>query len=106
MTPSYETGAAIALVGAAVFEIHKMYVNHAGPLSDARASSGDDTGMRAKLADADILTGTTALTVGATVSVVTGKGAPLLLAVLGFLIVSCYYHATLLGQRINADDGS
>ena len=90
-----EMGTAIGLVGLGVFQIHHMYTQHAGKLEDMRAGPPDSAGLKAKLMDADFLTGSNALLVGGAIALATQKGWPLIIAALGFLVVSAYYHATL-----------
>jgi hypothetical protein len=88
-----EMGAAIAVVGAGIFQIHDMYTKHAGPLDDVRAALPGDAGVSAQLTDADVLVGSTALIVGGAITLATGKIAPLILSIVGYLLVAGYYHA-------------
>lgn len=95
-----EIGGATALVGAAIFQIHSQYTQHAGSLSDARGADPSDLGARQRILDADVLTGGLVLLVGGSVSVFTRSAVPLALALAGFLLISAYYHATLVSPCI------
>lgn len=87
-----ETGTAIGLVGLGIFQIHDAYTKHAGSLSDARESK---PGARVRMQDADILVGATALVVGGALSLASKQAFPIMLAILGFAIISGYYHLAL-----------
>lgn len=95
-----EIGASTALVGAGIFSIHSHYKDHAGPLADIRSASPTDKGACQRVLDADILTGGLVILVGGSLSYMTGKASPMVLAVLGFALISVYYHASLNGPVI------
>lgn len=90
-----EVGAATALVGAACLQIHNIYTQHAGALSDVRQASGSDSQEWQHIRDADVLAGNFTLLIGGSVSLAIGKWYPLGLAVLAFGAVSGYYHKAL-----------
>ena len=87
-----EMGTAIALVGAGIFQIHDAYSGHAGKLNDVRNATPGDNSTRLRLQDADVLVGAIALVVGGSLTLASAKVYPLFLAVLGFALVSSYYH--------------
>jgi len=93
-------GVATALVGASVYEIHNLYVKHAGSLSDARSAPANDPATVQRLRDADILTGALVVIVGGTVSKVTGSTAPLWLAVASLGVVAVYYHSACASEGV------
>lgn len=88
-----EVGAACAVAGAAVFSIHGMYAQHAGSLYECRKAMPGDVATRTRLLDADILTGSLVLVVGGTLTAITKRKSPLLLALTAFGVTSFYYHA-------------
>jgi hypothetical protein len=93
-----EIGASTALVGAGIFSIHSHYKDNAGPLSETRNGGGPES--KQKVMDADILTGGLTLLVGGTLSYFTKSPAPLVLAALGFILISGYYHTALNGPAV------
>lgn len=97
-----ELGTATALVGAGVFSIHAVYVQHAGDLSGMREAHAGSVDHAQKLADADMLAGGLTLLAGGAVSLATGKVYPLILAAVAFFLVAGYYHATLAGTPVPA----
>jgi len=88
-----EIGAATALVGAGVYQIHDCYVKHAGPLNDVRNAPIGSLATKQRLLDADCLAGGLTLLAGGAISIATGKPYPMLIAVLAFSLVAWYYHA-------------
>lgn len=95
-----EIGGATALVGAAVFQIHSQYTTHAGSLADAREASMNDPKTRQRISDADVLTGGLVLLVGGSVSYFTRSVVPIAIAIIGFGLISVYYHAALTGPAL------
>ena len=93
-------GAATALVGVSVFQIHNLYSQHAGTLADARQAAPNDPETAQRLRDADVLTGALVLLVGATVSGVTRSPKPFWLAASAFGVVSIYYHAACASEGV------
>lgn len=90
-----EIGAATALVGAGIFQIHDAYTQHAGPLCEVRNAAVGSKETLQKLVDADVLSGGIALLAGGGLALATGKVYPLVLAVVAFGLVAWYYHAAL-----------
>jgi hypothetical protein len=92
-----EMGTGTALIGAGVFTIHGIYTQHAGSLSDVRNDAPTNAAASQRLRDADWLAGGLTLLAGGALAVVTRRWYPLGLAVIAFVFVSAYYHATLRG---------
>jgi hypothetical protein len=90
-----ETGTAIAIVGAGIFQIHDQYSKHAGELTDIRNAPAGDIESLMRLQDADVLVGATALIVGGTLTLASGKVFPLAIAVVGYILIAGYYHYAL-----------
>jgi len=88
-----EIGAATALVGVGIFQIHDCYIKHAGPLNDVRNAPIGSLATKQKLLDADCLAGGLTLLAGGALAIATGKVSPLILAVFAFSLVAWYYHA-------------
>ena len=91
-------GVATALVGASVFQVHNLYTQHAGTLSDVRQAPANDAATLQRLRDADILTGAIVFIVGGTVAKVTRSSTPLWLSLASFGVVSIYYHAACANE--------
>lgn len=91
-------GAATALVGLSVFQIHNLYASHAGQLEDSRQSSPNDRVVAQRLRDADILTGVLAFMVGSTVSRITRSSTPLWLTLSAYGVVAVYYHSAHMSE--------
>lgn len=87
-----EIGAATALVGAGLYQIHDCYTKHAGALSDVRQADPMSGETLQRLRDADALTGGLTLLAGGAIALATGKVYPLVLAVGAYLFVASYYH--------------
>lgn len=91
-----EVGAATALVGVGIFQIHGLYVEHAGSLNDMRENTGSDVEAQQRLRDADILAGSMTLLAGGALSLAVNKWYPFAIAGIAYGIVSIYYHACLV----------
>lgn len=100
-----EVAAAVAITGASVFAIHGVYTQHAGTLYDARSAPAGDGDTRRRLTDADILTGGLALLVGGTLTGVTRRPEPIILAGVALAIVALYYHAVCESSPAGSADG-
>lgn len=100
-----ELSTGTALIGAGVFTIHGIYTQHAGPLADVRNDSPSTVAAAQRLRDADMLAGGMTLLAGGALSIATGRWYPLGLAVLAFVIVASYYHATLRGPSAEPIQG-
>lgn len=96
-----EIGAATAIVGAGVYQIHDCYTKHAGSLHDVRQSAPGSLAASQKLMDADCLTGGLTLLAGGALSIATGRVYPVLLAGLAFGLVAWYYHAALRAPSVH-----
>jgi hypothetical protein len=90
-----EIGAATALVGVGIFQIHNLYTEHAGSLHDMRQASSDDVNAQQQLRDADCLGGAMTLLAGGALSLAVHKWYPLAIAGAAYLIVCGYYHVSL-----------
>lgn len=101
-----EIGAATALVGAGVYQIHDCYTKHAGPLTDVRNAATDSYETAQRLLDADTLTGGLTLLAGGALALATGKVTPMVLALLAFGLVAYYYHAALRSVPVRDADYS
>ena len=95
-----DVGPSTALIGAGIFSIHSHYQNNAGPLSEVRKASADNMQVKQKVMDADILTGGLVLLTGGSLAYLTQSSTPLILAILGFALISGYYHAALNGPTL------
>jgi hypothetical protein len=95
-----EIGAATALVGAGVYQIHDAYLKHAGPLNDVRNSVQGSAETLQRLVDADTLTGGLTLLAGGALSIATGSWYPVALGLLAFGLVAWYYHAALAAPAV------
>lgn len=92
-----ELSTGTALIGAGVFTIHGIYTQHAGPLTDVRNDSPSPVDAAQRLRDADALAGGMTLLAGGALAIATGRLYPLGLALIAFVLVAGYYHATLRG---------
>lgn len=95
-----EIGAATALVGAGIFQIHDAYVKHAGPLTNVRNAPQGSAETLQRLVDADVLAGGITLLAGGGLAIATGKWYPLALAAIAFGLVAYYYHAALSAHPV------
>src|SRR5882724_8552357 len=97
-----EVGAATALVGVGIFQIHGMYTQHAGSLHDVRQSSSQDADAHQCLRDADILAGGMTLLAGGALSLAIHQAYPLVIAGVAYGLVATYYHVALQQPEVTA----
>lgn len=92
---TWETQAAAAVVGLAVFEFWKAWRDNAPSLSEVRSAEPGDVSTRQRLLDADITVGSLALIIGVTFAVLTKDVTVLIILLVIFGALSFFHHWTL-----------
>lgn len=94
---------AITIAGFAGFQLIDMWNKNAPSLAELRAVSPNEAAIEAKLHDAEILVGGTAIILGSTVYVLTHNAAPLILMVTMFLSVAGWSRYILRCNPVGKD---
>lgn len=95
--------ASIAIAGFAGFQLLNAWNNNAPALGELRASAPDDSSIRVKLRDADVLVGGTALIIGGTVYVLSGDKTALMVMAAIFVSVAAWHHYVLACSPVGKD---
>jgi hypothetical protein len=95
--------ASIAIAGFAGFQLLQAWNNNAPSLASLRAAPSGDASLEAKLRDADILVGGTALIIGGTVYLLSGDGTALWVMGALFTSVALWHHYILRCSPVGQD---
>lgn len=96
-----ETGAAAALIGIGIFQIHDVYCKHAGDLHDIRQMPSTSVDARQRVSDADVIAGGMAVLAGSAFSITTRKWYPIGIALIAFGLSSAYYHRAMQANPLS-----
>jgi hypothetical protein len=95
--------AGIAIAGFAGFQLLQAWNNNAPSLSTLRACPINDDAELAKLRDADVLVGGTALIIGGTVYILSGDTTSLIVMLALFGSVAFWHHYVLSRAPVGSD---
>lgn len=95
-----EAGAAVGIVGFAIFSLHSQYSSVAPKLSELRNTHSEDIETAQQLMDADFSVGMLALAAGASISIISRSWEPFIMIGGGFLLVSYLYHSVFVANPI------
>lgn len=93
-----EFGAAVGLVGLAIFQMHDLYVKHAPDLPAVRSATHSDIAIRQAILDADILTFGIGVVVGGSICLLTHSYLPIVFTVSAAVLLSFYWRSVLNGE--------
>jgi hypothetical protein len=97
------TDASIAIAGFAGFQLLQAWNNNAPSLATLRAVPSDDSATLAKLRDADILVGGTALIIGTTVYILSKDTTVLKVMTSVFVGIAVWHHYVLRSNPVGRD---